>query len=240
MADSRSNPKADGSGGGVSGAGASGEAPSRRTKVRRMAERGSYEADLVRAILEEGIVAHVGFATEDGPCVLPMAYGVDGDHLYLHGAVGNAMLRHLTGQRGCCVTVTLTDALVLARSAFHHSINYRSVVIFGHAQAVSDPEEKGRALMVIVDHVVPGRGADVRPPSDSELLSTRVLRLGIAEASAKVRTGGSVTEPEDSALGVWSGQIPLSITTGAPEPDEISVDLRPIPDYATNYSRPGW
>jgi len=216
------------------------EPPTERTRVRRLAERGRYDREVVCRILDEGLVAHVGFVDEKGPCVIPTAYGREGDWLYLHGAAGNAALRTLRSGGEACVTVTLLDGIVLARSAFHHSINYRSVVIFGRAEEVVETSEKLRALMTIVEHVVQGRGRDAREPTESELRSTRVVRLPIDEASAKIRTGGSVTDPEDLELQVWSGQIPLAVKSGTPVPDEVSSRGIPVPAYADPYTRPGW
>ena len=156
--------------------------------------------------------------------------------LYLHGAVANHMLRAISGGIEACVTITLIDALVLARSAFHHSMNYRSVMVFGRATIVDDPDEKWAALHALVEHVVPGRMADARPPSDAELRKTSVLRLPISEASAKVRTGGPIDDPEDLALPVWAGQLPLSTTYGSAvaEPDTTAT----VPAYVTGYRRP--
>ena len=185
------------------------EAPSARARVRRLAERGRYDRAEVEAILDEGFVCHVGWVGETGPVVIPTAYGRIGDHLYLHGAPANATLRHASPGVPVCVTVTLVDGLVLARSAFHHSINYRSVVIYGTGVEVTDDEEKRAALAAVVEHIVPGRGADARPPTTSELRATRVVRVPLHEASAKVRTGGPKDDPEDLDLPVWAGQVPL-------------------------------
>ena len=161
--------------------------PTDRTKVRRLPDRGSYERDLINAVIDEAYIAHVGFVVDGSPRVLPMTYGRDGDHLYLHGAVGNAMLRALTSSE-VCVTITLLDGLVLARSAFHHSMNYRSVVLLGQPTKVEDEAAKRHAFDTIVEHVLPGRSTVARPTNASELRTTLVLRLDIAEGSAKVRT----------------------------------------------------
>jgi nitroimidazol reductase NimA-like FMN-containing flavoprotein (pyridoxamine 5'-phosphate oxidase superfamily) len=193
--------------------------PTERTKVRRLAERGRYERSLVHEILDEAYLAHVGFVVDGEPRVLPMTYGRDGDVLYLHGAVGNAMLR-ASQDAEVCVTVTLLDGLVLARSAFHHSMNYRSVVVLGTATKVTDEDEKRRAFDAVVEHVLPGRSAVARPSNDSELRATLVLRLPIDEASAKVRTGGPKEEPEDLHLPVWAGVVPLRLVPGPPEQDD--------------------
>lgn len=202
--------------------------PTERTTVRRSAARGRYERDVVHAILDEAYVAHVGVVVDGQPRVLPMAYGRVGDVLYLHGAVGNAMLRASTDAE-VCVTVTLLDGLVLARSAYHHSMNYRSVVLLGPARKVEDPDEKRRALDAIVDHALPGRSAVARPADDGELRATLVLALPIAEGSAKVRTGGPVDEPADLDLPVWVGVVPLRVQAGPPEQDPTQGRDLPAP-----------
>ena len=174
--------------------------PGPRARVRRLPERGRYDRATVDAILDEGFVCHLGLCYEGGPVVIPTAYARIGDWIYLHGAPANYALRRAVEGDSVCLTVTLVDGLVLARSAFHHSINYRSVVVFGVAQEVEDFDEKRTALMAFVDHVVPGRSPDTRPPSDSELRATRVVKVEIEEASAKVRTGGPKDDPEDLEL----------------------------------------
>jgi nitroimidazol reductase NimA-like FMN-containing flavoprotein (pyridoxamine 5'-phosphate oxidase superfamily) len=192
-----------------------------RVRVRRMAERARYEREVVEAILDEGFVCHVAFAGTDGtPWVIPTAYGRDGDTLYLHGAVGNHMLRSLGAGATACVVVTLVDGLVLARSTVHHSINYRSVVVFGTPRLVTDPDEKARALETVVEHIVPGRTAEVRPSTGQEVRRTAVLALPIDEASAKVRTGPPVDDEEDIVDGVWGGVLPFVTRPAVPVPDE--------------------
>ena len=214
-------------------------APSPRTRLRRLSERGRHDRATIEAILDEGFVCHLGFADRRGPVVIPTAYARDGDRLYLHGAAGNAALQALrTGSR-VCVTITLVDGLVLARSAFLHSVNYRSVVVFATAVEVTDLEEKRRALAAIVEHIVPGRGAGTRPPTELELQVTRVLRVPIDEASAKVRTGGPKDDPEDLELPVWAGEIPLRLCAGAPVADPGAPPAAAVPGYATDYRRPG-
>jgi nitroimidazol reductase NimA-like FMN-containing flavoprotein (pyridoxamine 5'-phosphate oxidase superfamily) len=185
------------------------DAPSARTTVRRRAQRGRYEQELVHAILDEALVCHVGFESEHGPVVLPTMHARVGDTLYLHGAVGNAMLRSLAAGAPVCVTVTLLDGLVLARSAFHHSMNYRSVVVFGTATAVEDRDAKLAALEALIERIHPGRWTEARPPSDAELRQTLVVSVPLAEASAKVRSGPPIDDAEDYALDVWAGEIPL-------------------------------
>jgi nitroimidazol reductase NimA-like FMN-containing flavoprotein (pyridoxamine 5'-phosphate oxidase superfamily) len=206
--------------------------------VKRHAERGRYERARIHAILDEGFVCHVGFTDARGPVVIPTGYAREGDNLYLHGAAANAALAALRTGSPVCVTVTLVDGLVLARSAFHHSMNYRSVVVYGVAPEVSDDEEKRRALEAIVEHIVPGRGADARPPNDVELRRTRVVRVPIDEASAKVRTGGPIDDPEDLELPVWAGVIPLRMCAGAAVDDAAVPPVAPAPAYVTAYRRP--
>ncbi|HVS42966.1 MAG TPA: pyridoxamine 5'-phosphate oxidase family protein [Candidatus Dormibacteraeota bacterium] len=209
-----------------------------RTRLRRLRERGRHDRATIEAILDEGFVCHVGFTDVRGPVVIPTAYARDGDRLYLHGAAGNAALAALRTGSPVCVTVTLVDGLVLARSAFHHSVNYRSVVVFATASEVTDPEEKRRALEAIVEHIVPGRGADARPVADLELRVTRVVRVPLDEASAKVRTGGPKDDPEDMELPVWAGEIPLRLAAGAPVADACAPARAPVPGYAAAYRRP--
>lgn len=196
------------------------EAPSVRTTVRRRAQRGRYERDLVHAILDEALVCHVGFESEHGPVVLPTMHARVDDTLYLHGAVGNAMLRTLAAGAPVCVTVTLLDGLVLARSAFHHSMNYRSVVVFGTATAVEERSAKFAALEALIERIHPGRWTEARPPTDAELRQTLVVSVPLDEASAKVRSGPPIDEPEDYALDVWAGEIPLETRRlpGLPDP----------------------
>ncbi len=190
-----------------------------RTRLNRRASRGSHDRDLIHAILDEGLVCHVGFVAEGQPYVLPTTYARVDDHLVIHGSTANRMLRTLAGGAPACVTVTLLDGLVLARSAFHHSMNYRSVVILGVARAVVDREAKRRALHAIVEHVAPGRSRESRPASDAEVDGTLVLELPIVEASAKVRAGPPVDDPDDLSLGWWAGVLPLRLSAGTPVPD---------------------
>ena len=200
-----------------------------RSRVRRLADRGLHDRGAVNEIIDEAYLAHVGFVVDGEPRVLPMTYGRDGDVLYLHGAVGNAMLKASAGAE-VCVTITLLDGLVLARSAFHHSMNYRSVVLLGVATKVDDEAEKRRAFDVIVEHVLHGRTATARAANDAELRATLVLRLPIEEGSAKVRTGGPIDDEDDLALPVWAGVVPLRLVTGQPvqeagQPDGLAAPV---------------
>lgn len=211
-----------------------------RTTVRRKSERGRYDRETIAAILDEGFICHLGFCTDDGPVVLPTAYARVGEAVYLHGAPANSALRSIGDGAAVTVAVTLVDGLVLARSGFHHSINYRSVVLYGHAHEVRDEQEKRSALDAVVEQIVPGRTADARGATDSELRATRVVRVTVDEASAKVRTGGPIDDPEDvEAGGIWAGHIPLAVVAGPPVPDEHGSDDIPVPGYASQYRRPG-
>lgn len=197
--------------------------------MRRLAKRGHYDAATIHAILDAGFLAHVGFSVDGEPVVIPTLYGRDGDTLILHGAASNRMLGALGAP--ACVTVTLVDGIVLARSAFHHSMNYRSVVAFGRAQPIADEAEKTRALAVVSEHLLRGRWAEVRAPNQAELRSTAVVRFAIEEASAKIRTGPPVDEEADYALPVWAGVVPLELRRGAPQPDPRLAEATPIPPY---------
>ncbi|MFE4962864.1 pyridoxamine 5'-phosphate oxidase family protein [Streptomyces sp. NPDC056660] len=208
--------------------------PTDRTVPTRSAERASYDKDVVHSILDEGYVCHLGFVRDGAPVVLPTLFARVGEVLYLHGSTGSRPLR-MTGQADpglpVCVTVTHVDSLVLARSAFHHSINYRSVVVHGVAHQVTDPEEKRLALDALVDHVVPGRSADSRPADKKELAATAVIRLDLAEVSAKTRTGGAHDEPEDLDLPYWAGLVPLRKGYGTPVANgDLAADV-PVPSY---------
>jgi uncharacterized protein len=213
--------------------------PGPRSRVRRLAERAAYDRATVHAILDEGFVCHLVFCSNAGPVVIPTGYARAGEIIYLHGAPANQALRQAVESDVVCLTVTLVDGLVMARSAFHHSINYRSVVVFGTAAEVDEPDEKLRALNAVVDHIVPGRSADARGPNEAELRATRVVRIEIEEASAKIRTGGPKDDPEDMALsGVWAGQLPLRMVAGAPVADGSAPMDAPVPDYLAHYRRP--
>ena len=190
-----------------------------RTELRRLPKRGSHEESVIHAILDAGFLAHVGFCVDRQPFVIPTLYGRDGDRLYLHGSAASRMLRELEGGAPACVTVTLVDGLVLARSAFHHSINYRSVVAFGTARRIDDPERKTHALRTVSEHLIAGRWAAVREPYEQELKATAALEFAIEEASAKVRTGPPLDDEEDYALPLWAGVLPLRLTAGEPIAD---------------------
>ncbi|MFJ4468737.1 pyridoxamine 5'-phosphate oxidase family protein [Streptomyces sp. NPDC089424] len=211
--------------------------PTDRTVPTRSPERASYDRDAVHAILDEGYVCHLGFVRDGAPVVLPTLYARVGERLYVHGSTGSRPLRMTGRQDGpglpVCVTVTHVDALVLARSAFHHSINYRSVVVHGVAHDVTDPEEKRLALDALVDHVVAGRSRDSRPADKKELAATAVIRLDLDEVSAKSRTGGVSDEPEDLALPHWAGVVPLSKGYGTPVPDAALAPGTDLPGYLT-------
>ncbi len=212
--------------------------PTPRTTLQRLPKRAEYDRASVYRILDEGFICHVGFAVDDQPFVIPTSYARAEDRLYIHGSAASRMLGELEKGIEVCVTVTLVDGLVLARSAFHHSINYRSVMIFGHAAVITDPEEQLAALRALSEQIVPGRWSEVRPPNKQELKATRVLSLPLQEVSAKVRTGPPLDDEEDYALEVWAGVIPLRLTAGEPIADpRLKPGIEP-PLHVRNYSRP--
>jgi nitroimidazol reductase NimA-like FMN-containing flavoprotein (pyridoxamine 5'-phosphate oxidase superfamily) len=197
-----------------------GERPSSdRTRVRREPDRGVYERATIDAILDEALICHLGFVHDGQPYVIPTLFARIGDEVYFHGSAASRMLRTLDGGVDACLTVTLVDGLVLARSIFNHSVNYRSVVVLGRAAAVGERDEKLRALEAFSDRLVPGRWADVRSPTDQELKATSILRLPLDEASAKIRTGPPKDYEEDLTVPVWAGVIPLRLEAGEPQPD---------------------
>jgi nitroimidazol reductase NimA-like FMN-containing flavoprotein (pyridoxamine 5'-phosphate oxidase superfamily) len=208
-----------------------------RTRVRRRAGRGVYEREAIEAILDEGLVAHVGFAVDGQPFVIPMLYARSGDRLFLHGSPASRLLKGLGDGLAACFTVTLLDGLVLARSAFHHSLNYRSVVVLGEARRVDAPDEKRAALEAIVEHVVNGRTRAARGPSAKELDATLVLALSLREASAKVRSGPPVDAAEDLDLPVWAGEVPLRVVGLPPVPDELTDPALEPPAEVVTYDR---
>jgi hypothetical protein len=211
--------------------------PTDRTQVKRLPKRGHYERETVYSILDTAFVCHVGFSVDGQPFVIPTNFGRSGDTLYLHGSAASRMLKTLSGGVPVCVTVTHVDGLVLARSAFHHSVNYRSVVILGKAQLVEDPAEKMEALRIFTEHVMKGRWNDVRIPTEQELKATIVLSLPLEEVSAKVRTGGPIDDEADYALPVWAGVLPLETVAKTPMPDAQRKNDPPIPEYLKNYKR---
>jgi uncharacterized protein len=211
--------------------------PTGRTKLKRLPKRGNFERETVYRILDEAFVCHVGFCVDGQPFVIPTSFARIGDRLVIHGSAASRMMRNLSEEIDVCVTVTLIDGLVLARSAFHHSMNYRSVVVFGKAKIVADEREKYAALKAFTEHIVPGRWSSVRPPTKNELKGTTVLSLPLAEASAKIRAGGPVDDEEDYALGVWAGVLPLNLTAGAPVDDERLNDGIAVPPEVLNYRR---
>jgi nitroimidazol reductase NimA-like FMN-containing flavoprotein (pyridoxamine 5'-phosphate oxidase superfamily) len=211
--------------------------PTARTRVVREAHRGIYERAAVYEILDEGFICHAGFVIEGQPFVIPTGYGRSGDNLYIHGSAASRMLRNLDKGVAVCITVTLLDGLVLARSIFNHSMNYRSVVVLGTAVAVRDEAEKLQALRLLSDHILPGRWAESREPNEKELKQTLVMRLPIDEFSAKVRQGPPIDDEEDYSFPTWAGVIPLEMTAGRPINDPRLDATTPVPAYATAYSR---
>jgi uncharacterized protein len=210
--------------------------PSPRTRIRK-SERAVYDRAAIDSILDEALTCHVGFVVDEQPYVIPTIHARIGDRLYIHGAPATRMLRVMRGGAQVCVTVTLLDGLVMARSAFHHSMNYRSVVVLGGAREVTDDGEKLDALHAIVEHIARGRWEDCRRPNSKELARTQVLRLPISEASAKARTGPPVDDDEDHDLDVWAGVIPLELKASQPVDDpRLRHGLR-SPDYAVHYER---
>jgi nitroimidazol reductase NimA-like FMN-containing flavoprotein (pyridoxamine 5'-phosphate oxidase superfamily) len=203
----------------------------KRTKLGRLPNRGSHEPETVHAILDAAFLAHVGFQMDVQPFVIPTLYGREADTLYLHGSAASRMLRGLDTGIPACVCVTIVDGLVLARSAFHHSMNYRSVVAFGTARQIEGAEEKTRALRIISEHVIAGRWSDVRGPSDKELKATAVLEFSIEEASAKIRTGPPVDDEEDYSLPVWAGVLPWRMEAKTPVPDPRLAASIKLPPY---------
>lgn len=209
----------------------------KRTTLKRLPKRGVYDRNSIYEILDEGFICHVGFAGNGKPVVIPTGYARVEDRVYIHGSQASRMLRTLAEGVDVCVTVTIVDGLVLARSAFHHSINYRSVVIFGRASLVEDPETKLAALFAFSEHVVPGRWDEVRAPTQEELKATSVLALELTEASAKVRTGPPLDDEDDYSLPVWAGVIPLQLAAGAPINDPRLPGGTAAPPYANHYKR---
>jgi uncharacterized protein len=212
-------------------------APNERTRVVREPQRGIYDRETIYRILDEGLVCHVGFAVDGQPYVIPTMFARVGDAIYFHGSAASRMLRGAGAGMAVCITVTLTDGLVLARSVFNHSMNYRSVVALGKAELVDAPEEKVTALHAFTEKILPGRWNDARQPNEKELKATSILRLPLTEVSAKVRTGPPEDDAEDYALRVWAGVVPLRLAAEAPIRDERCDAGIPVPEYAAEYKR---
>jgi nitroimidazol reductase NimA-like FMN-containing flavoprotein (pyridoxamine 5'-phosphate oxidase superfamily) len=208
-----------------------------RAQIKRVPKRAAYDTETIHAILDAGFLAHVGFCVNGQPFVIPTLYGRCGDKLYLHGSAASRMLRELETGVSACVNVTIVDGLVLARSAFHHSMNYRSVVAFGTARRIEGNEQKTEALRIISDNLIAGRWDEVRSPYEKELKATAVLEFSIEEASAKVRTGPPVDEEEDYALPVWAGVLPLELKPKEPVADSRLMDGIAVPEYVLQYQR---
>jgi nitroimidazol reductase NimA-like FMN-containing flavoprotein (pyridoxamine 5'-phosphate oxidase superfamily) len=211
--------------------------PTARTRVVRESDRGVYDRETVNRILDEGFLCHVGFAVDGQPFVIPTSYGRKDADLYIHGSAASRMLRQMKDGVSVCVTVTLLDGLVLARSVFNHSMNYRSVVILGKATLVDDPQEKLAALRLLSEHILPGRWDDSRQPNERELKATSVLRVPIEEFSAKVRTGPPIDDEEDYSFPTWAGVMPLEIVAGEPINDGRLDPSLNVPAYVKHYSR---
>ena len=211
--------------------------PSARTRVVREPHRGVYDRSTAYQILDEGFICHAGFVVDGQPFVIPTGYGRAGDNLYIHGSAASRMLRRVNEGIAVCVTVTLLDGLVLARSIFNHSMNYRSVVILGTARAVTDAKEKLEALRLLSEHILPGRWAESRQPNEKELKATLVLRLPIEEFSSKVRQGPPIDDEEDYAFPTWAGVIPLQTLAGEPIDDARLMPGITAPEYARGYTR---
>ena len=212
-------------------------APRARTRLVRQADRAVYDRAAAYKILDEGFICHVGFVVDGQPFVIPTGYGRVDDNLYIHGSAASRMLRRVDEGIAVCVTVTLLDGLVLARSIFNHSMNYRSVVILGTAHAVNDPKEKLAALRLLSEHILPGRWVESRQPNEKELKATSVMRLPIEEFSAKVRQGPVEDDEEDYAFSTWAGVIPLTMVAGEPIDDERLMPGVKVPEYARAYTR---
>jgi nitroimidazol reductase NimA-like FMN-containing flavoprotein (pyridoxamine 5'-phosphate oxidase superfamily) len=213
---------------------------SERVRLRRKRERGSYDRAVIDAILDEGLMAHVGIVESDGqPLVIPTLHARDGDAVYLHGSTASRTLKAMAAGTPACLTVSLIDGLVLARSAMHHSANYRSAMLIGRARPVLEPREKLAAFELIVEHLVPGRWSEVRHPNENEMKATAIVAMAIDEASAKVRTGPPVDDEEDYDLATWAGVLPLSPRAGEPVPDARLAEGLGIPAYVSGYRRPG-
>jgi hypothetical protein len=211
--------------------------PSERTRVRRLPERGVYDRASIDAIVDEALICHLAYVVEGEPRVIPTIHARVGDTLYVHGSNASRTLRSAKHGAPVAIEITLLDGLVLARSAFHHSMNYRSVIVYGKAREVTDPNEKWEAQRALVEHVAPGRASDARMPNQRELDQTTILAVGMDEASAKVRTGPAKDDEEDLELPIWAGVLPLRTVPGEPEPDPHLKDGVPLPAYVRDYRR---
>jgi len=213
------------------------QTPTPRTRLVREPQRAVYDRAEAYQILDEGFICHVGFVADGHPFVIPTGYGRSGDNLYIHGSAASRMLRRLDEGVQVCVTVTLLDGLVLARSIFNHSMNYRSVVVLGTAHAVEDRTEKLEALRLLSEHIIPGRWVESRPPNEKELKATLVMKLPIEEFSAKVRKGPPIDDEEDMSFPTWAGVLPLEVRVGEAVNDPQLDSAIPVPGYVKNYSR---
>jgi nitroimidazol reductase NimA-like FMN-containing flavoprotein (pyridoxamine 5'-phosphate oxidase superfamily) len=211
---------------------------SERSTVKRLPARGVYDRAVIHQILDAGLVCHLGFVVDGQPFVIPTTYVRMGETIYVHGSPASRMLKTLEQGIAACVTITLVDGLVLARSAFHHSINYRSVVVFGTGVLVNDPEEKLAVLKALTDHLIPGRWQEIRQPNSQELKRTLVIAIPIDEASAKIRTGPPMDDEEDYQLTAWAGIIPLALAAATPVPDPKLSTTISVPGYALAYKGP--
>ncbi len=213
------------------------EPSSERTRLRRLPERGRYDRATIHSIVDEALICHVAFGTEAGPVVIPTIHARDGETLYLHGSAASRMLRTIRDGDPICVSFTLIDGLVMARSLFNHSMNYRSVIVFSSAREVTDPEEKLRSMRLVSDHIAPGRWDDARTPNDKETRATMMVAIALEEASAKIRTGPPGDEEDDYDLAVWAGVIPVDTVFGEPQPDARLAAGIDLPPYLEGYSR---
>ena len=209
----------------------------KRTRIQRLPKRGHYDSEIINQILDEALICHVGFVEDDQPYVIPINFARVGDTIVLHGAKASRLLKHIEAGHPVCVEATIVDGLVLARSVFHHSVNYRSVVLFGTGRLVTDEEEKLAALEAVTEHLIPGRWKEARLPNPKELNATSVVSIRIDEASAKVRVGPSVDDEEDYTLPVWAGVLPLREMPLSPIQDELQSEGIPVPQYVADYSR---
>jgi uncharacterized protein len=208
-----------------------------RSKVKTNAKRAVYDLETIYKILDDSFLCHIGFVIDNQPFVIPTCYGRENDKIFFHGSVGSRMLKHIKAGNEICIAVSIVDGIVLARSAFHHSINYRSVIIFGKADEITDTNEKTNALKIISEHIVPGRWNDIRKPDKKELNVTSIFSFKIVEASAKIRAGGPVDDKKDMQLNIWAGVLPLKTVPGIPEKDPLLNDNIQLPGYIKKYKK---